>query len=335
MLFNKKPFDFIAIGDMTTDVFIELRDAWVENDNPTKTKELCMRFGDKIPYQKVDTIPAVGNSPNATVSAHRLGLKSALITNTGSDKYGKEQIAQLKKEGISTKNVRIHKNMDSNYNFILRWKAERTILVKHHEYDYTLPKIPETRWLYLSSLAENSLRYHQEIADYLEKNPKVKLAFQPGTFQIKLGAENLSRLYKRSILFFCNKEEAKHILKTQEDDIKILLVKMQQLGPKIIIITDGPSGAYVYDGNEIWLGPMYPDPITPIDRTGAGDAFASTFTSAMSLGKSIKEALIWGPINSMSVVQHVGAQKGLLSRVALEKYIKNAPEDYIPKKINF
>ncbi|MDA0987083.1 MAG: hypothetical protein O3A55_05730, partial [Bacteroidetes bacterium] len=31
--------------------FIELEDAWIETDNPEKSKELCMRFGDKIPYK--------------------------------------------------------------------------------------------------------------------------------------------------------------------------------------------------------------------------------------------------------------------------------------------
>ena len=66
----------------------------------------------------------------------------------------------------------------------------------------------------------------------------------------------------------------------------------------------------------------------PLDRTGAGDAFSSTFTSALANGKSLEDALLWGPINSMSVVQYVGAQKGLLSREKLEEYLKNAPESY-------
>jgi len=80
--------------------------------------------------------------------------------------------------------------------------------------------------------------------------------------------------------------------------------------------------------------PMYPDPAEPVDRTGAGDAFASTFTTAIALGKTPDEALSWGPINSMSVVQYVGAQAGLLSREALEELLRNRPEEYIAKKIS-
>jgi len=336
MFFRKSPkstLDFVAIGDIVTDAFIELQDAWIENDNPEKNKELCMRFGDKIPYKKVDVVPAVGNSPNAAVSAHRLGLKSALVTNFGDDNYGRDMLEQIKKEGLDTRFIKIHKGVGSNYHFVLRWKAERTILVKHYEYEYSLPNLGSPKWLYLSSLAENSLPYHEMIADYLEKHPETKLAFQPGTFQIKLGKEKLARLYKLSELFFCNKEEAQRILGTEEQAFKKLLEMMHALGPKIIVITDGPNGAYAFDGNETWFGPMYPDPKEPVDRTGAGDSFASTFTSVLALGKGIDEALQWGPINSMSVVQYVGAQAGLLSREKLEEYLKSAPADYKPKKL--
>ena len=330
---TKSTLDFVAIGDIVTDAFIELQDAWIENDNPEKNKELCMRFGDKIPYKKVDVVAAVGNSPNATVSAHRLGLKSALVTNFGDDKYGQDKMEQIKKEGLDTRFIKIHKGVGSNYHFVLRWKAERTILVKHYEYEYVLPDLGSPKWLYLSSLAENSLPYHEQIADYLEKNPEVKLAFQPGTFQMKLGAEKLARLYKLSELFFCNVEEAQNILNTDEKDIKNLLSGMHNLGPRIVVITDGPNGAYVSDKQDVWHGPMYPDPAPPVDRTGAGDSFSSTFTSALALGESLETALAWGPINSMSVVQYVGAQAGLLSREKLEEYLKNAPADYKPKKI--
>lgn len=325
--------DFVAIGDTVTDAFIELQDAWIETDNPEKSKELCMHFGDKLPYKKVDIVAAVGNSPNAAVSAHRLGLSTALVTNIGDDDYGKEMLGQMKKEGLDTRFVKVHSGIGSNYHFVLRWKAERTILVKHYEYEYALPDLGEPKWIYLSSLAENSLPYHEMIADYLEAHPETKLAFQPGTFQMQLGKEKLSRLYKLSEIFFCNKEEAQRILGHTENDIKKLLEEMHNLGPKMVVITDGPEGAYVYDGKDAWHGPMYPDPAPPVDRTGAGDSFSSTFTSALALGKSIEEALLWGPINSMSVVQKVGAQEGLLKKSDLEKFLKEAPKDYVVTKL--
>ena len=108
---------------------------------------------------------------------------------------------------------------------------------------------------------------------------------------------------------------------------------MKKLGPKIPVITDGPKGAYALDGDDAWYMPIYPDPAPPVDRTGAGDSFASTFTAAIALGFPVSVALSWGPINSMSVVQYIGAQKGLLSRKFLEEYLMHAPADYVAKKI--
>jgi len=331
---NSGQIDFIGVGDIVTDAFIELDEAWIETDNPKKDKELCMKFGSKLPYKGSVVVPAVGNSPNASVSAKRLGLKTAICTNLGDDRFGKEQLAALDAQGVSTECVKIHKGMDSNYHYVLRFGAERTILVKHQEWDYKLlmPK-KAPRAIYLSSLAANSLEFHNEIANYLKENPETKLVFQPGTFQMKLGYEALKDLYQHAWLFFCNKEEANKILGSEEQDIVKLLEMLNQKGIEIPIITDGPNGAYAFEKGIVWRAPMYPDPKPPVDRTGAGDSFASTVASALLLGRPLEEALLWGPINSMSVVQYIGAQEGLLTREKLEEYLKNAPEEYKVEKI--
>ena len=331
-----KNFDFIAIGDITTDAFIKLSgdDASVESSEDGSKSKICLSFGDKIEYDSVTEVSAVGNSPNAAVSAHRLGLNSALVTNLGDDLNGKKMIEALESEGVNKDFVKIHKDKGSNYHYVLWYEEERTILVKHHEYDYELPDMGKPKWLYFSSVGENSMDYHHAIAKYVKDNPEVSLAFQPGTFQIRLGYEKLKDLYEVCGLFFCNKQEAQRILKTDEKDIKKLLESMHALGPKIAVVTDGPNGAYAYDGTDMWQMPMYPDPKPPVDRTGAGDSFSSTVTSALALGKTLPEALSMGPINSMSVVQHVGAQEGLLSMEKLKEFLANAPTDYKPTKIN-
>src|SRR3989344_511913 len=327
--------DILAVGDMTTDAFIRVKDASVHCDINRDKCELCLKFADKVPYEFVEVIRAVGNSANAAVSAARLGLKSALMANIGKDVNGKECVAELKKNKVATKYITVHKKMETNYHYVLWFEDERTILVKHQlfPYKFVAPR-KSPHWLYLSSLAENSLPYHLEIADYLKKHPETKLAFQPGTFQMKLGREKLSDLYRLSQVFFCNTEEARRILGiTDHIEFAPLLEKMRALGPKIVVITDGPKGAYVDDGLHKLFMPPYPDPKPPYERTGAGDAFASTFVAALALGRSLEEALMWAPINSMSVVQDIGAQRGLLSREKLEQYLKAAPVDYKPRRI--
>ena len=87
------------------------------------------------------------------------------------------------------------------------------------------------------------------------------------------------------------------------------------------------------DESGAYFMPPYPDPKPPVNRTGAGDAFASTFVSYLALGKPPLEALRRASINSAYVVQHIGAQKGLLARDALETYLHTAPADYQPRQI--
>lgn len=327
---NPDQLDFLAVGDIVTEPFIRLKDAQVHCAIDNEDCTISMRFGDKIPYESAEVIPAVGNASNAAVAAARLGARAALVTDIGDDAVGEGDKARLREEGVGTEYVRTHTGMRSNYHYVLWYNDDRTILVKHEEYPYQFPaSAAAPKWMYLSSLADHSLPYHEDIEHYLAAHPETKLAFQPGTFQIKLGAEKLKRLYERSALFFCNKEEAERVLNLPAGtDMKNLLIALRELGPETVIITDGAHGAHMYDGSSMHTVPMYPDPKPPFERTGAGDAFASTIAVALALGKPIKEALLWGPINAMAVVQQVGAQKGLLSREALEKLLADAPAHY-------
>ncbi len=92
-------------------------------------------------------------------------------------------------------------------------------------------------------------------------------------------------------------------------------------------MTDGANGAYAYDGEKIFFVPIY-NTDSSYESTGAGDSFAAGVISALILDKKLEEALLWGPINAMSVVSYVGAQKGLLSREKITEYLVNAPENY-------
>jgi ribokinase len=327
-----KQIDFLAIGDIATEPFIRITDAEASCDLQGEHCKICFRFGDKIPYESAEICRAVGNSPNVAVGASKLGVNSTLISYVGDDLVGRQNIESLMKDGVNIDHMKIVPGMESNYHYVLWYANERTILVKHIEFPYSFADdVPEAKWVYLSSLAPNSGEYHKEIGEYLKKFPNTKLAFQPGTFQIKLGLEVLKDIYLSTEILFCNYIEAKRILETEESDKVKLLKMLHALGPKVIVMTDGLSGAYAYDGKDFLFVPVYST--ESFESTGAGDAFASAMISAIILGKDLKEAFLWGPINSMSVVSQVGAQKGLLTREKLEEYLANAPEDYKVSKI--
>lgn len=325
--------DVISIGDIVTDVFIKLFDDQAHVYSNEHGRWLAVPFGTKIPFDKAETIKGVGNAANAAVAFARLGLNSAFVTNVGDDQTGRDMISALHDNKVDSRFVRINPDKVSNVHYVLRYDVERTILIRHEAYDYHWPHLRPNempKWVYFSSVSEHAMEYHDQIADWLEDNPEVKLAFQPGTFQIDAGVERLARLYRACEVLIVNREEAVQITGGDYHNYHDLLGRMHGLGTKVAVITDGPNGAVASDGKDIYSMPLYPDPAPPVDRTGAGDAFASTFVAALIKGNTIAGALQWAPINSMSVLQKVGAQEGLLSEAELEHFLSQSPENYRP-----
>jgi ribokinase len=329
-------FDIMSVGDIVTDDFIKLLDKEEKVEHQKDGGEwLAMPFGTKIPFDHHEVVPAVGNASNAAVACARLGLNTSFVTNVGGDEAGRQMIHTLDEAGVDHRFVRVNPKNKSNYHFVLWYKTERTILIKHEAYDYRWPDIKEVdtpEWLYFSSVSDHAIDFHDEVSDWLDQHPDVKLAFQPGTYQMKAGADRLKRIYQRSQVLILNREEAVTVGGGNHHDVHDLINKLHELGPKIVVVTDGPDGAYASDGGNRLKMPLYPDIAPPSDRTGAGDAFASTFVAALAKGNNLEGALQWAPINSMSVCQKTGAQAGLLSEAKLDDYLKKSPDWYKPER---
>ena len=320
----------LAVGDIISDAFIKLsEDAVQVYTDDQGVKRLSFELGAKLPYDGVDIVEAVECSPNAAVSMSRLGLDVSLMSWFGDDEPGKGIMTYLKKQGVHTDELVVENGKKTNYHYVLRYGAERTKFQRFEDYSYEwhAPK-RHPDWLYLGVLGEKTWPLHEGMLQYLEANPDVKLAFQPGMYHLQWGAEKLQGFYRRAEVVIVNREEAVTITGGNHDDVHDLINKLHELGAKVAVVTDGPEGAYASDGNKRLKMPLYPDPEPPLDRTGAGDAFASTFVGSLAQGHDIESALERAPINSMSVCQKLGAQAGLLSEKALEKWLEKAPDWY-------
>lgn len=325
--------DVLSVGDVVTDAFIRLLDDQAHVQHNAHGDWLTMPFGKKIPFDHVEVVEAVGNAANASVSFARLGLKGGLVANVGGDQNGRDIICSLHADDVDTRFVHINPDKKSNYHYVLWYKEERTILIKHEEYDYYWPHLTEKEipdWVYFSSISKNAMPFHDDLVEWLERHEDVKLAFQPGTFQINAGVHRLAKLYKRTEVLLLNRDEAVEVAGGRRNDVHDLFDKLHNLGPKIVVITDGPHGASASCGEGRFKMAAYPDPKPPYERTGAGDAFSSTFVAALIKGSNVEVALQWAPINAMNVVQYVGAQKGLLSEHAITELLKKAPAWYKP-----
>lgn len=317
-------YDFIAIGDSTLDVFLQLSEASLSCQINKEQCLLCLEYAEKIPVDSVTKIAGAGNASNAAVGASRMGLKSAIVSVLGKDEIGKEIMGGWKKEKVSTKYVTFDAKHDTNYSTVLNFKGERTILVHAEKRSYTLPKLDGAKWIYYTSMGPGHERLEKQLLVHLKKNPHQQLCFNPGTKQLRRGLASIKPVVARSDIFIVNKQEAELLLGDGERPIPNLLVALKHLGPKIVVITDGPNGSHATDGDKMWSLGIFSGPV--VERTGAGDSYATAFTCAIELGWSIPDAMRAGTANGWSVVQYIGPQKGLLDknkmRAALKKFSK-------------
>lgn len=313
-------YDLITIGDATIDTFLFIDDALVNCSLNKEQCLLCVNYADKLPVQKIHRTVA-GNAANNAIGSARLGLKTAFVTTLGDDGSGEWIFSKLQHERVDTKFVRLNKKLETNSSTVLSYKGERTIFVYHAPREYALPpRLAKPRAVYYTSVGEHHVAYNRQIAAFVRRAGAL-LAFNPGTYQLRAGKKALAPVLAQTNFLFVNKEEAARLVGVR-DDVRGYLVALHALGPQVVVVTDGPNGAYVFDGGS---GKTYfvGIPHTPVvERTGAGDAFAAGFVSAQLHGKSLCEAMCWGVMNASSVIMHVGPQHGLLTRAGLHAFHK-------------
>ncbi len=320
--------DIVTIGDSVIDTFLILNDATKQCHINKKNRELCLNFADKIPITHSDQSVG-GNAANVAIGTKKLGCSTAIITEIGDDISGSVIFNVLSDAKIETKYIKICKNAQTRYSVILNFQSERTILSYQAKRSYSLPKIPQTKWIYYTSLSAGFEKIQHKLITHLKKNPAIRLAMNPGSYQMSSGLSEIKKILPYTDVLVVNKEEACE-LAGQKKDIPKLLTLLHKKGISHVVITDSTNGSYSYDGEQILHMPTYN--IKAIARTGAGDAYTSGLLSALIHKKTLAEAMQWGTSNAGGVIQKVGAQRGLLSMRGTKALIKKYPK-VVPKKI--
>jgi len=330
-LTSAQRFDVVSVGDVASDLFIRLADDAVTERVDERGRWLEIPFGAKVPFDRGPTVSAGGSAANAAVAMARLGLRVSLAAFLAHDDVGFGLLGALHAEGVDTRLVHLDDPAHTNRDFVLLFRGERTIFVSREEFDYHWPHLRPSEvpaWLYVTSLGRGARHYEDQIADWLGENPSVKLALQPGTFQIEAGAARLARLYTRADALVCSRSDAAAIGGAPAGEPAALLESLLALGPATVVVVDEVGGAVASDGTTRFEVPAFPDSSAPLDRTGATDAFAATLCSALVAGASLTEALRRSPLNYMSVSHELGSQAGLLKARALDEELAEATASY-------
>jgi len=290
--------DFLCVGDATQDNFFFIHEASVHCDLNNANCELILRYGNKIPVEKIGQ-SLVGNAANVSVGLARLGIQTALSTVFGDDDRGAWIKKQLMLANVNLDSSLTEANRESNLSSIIVFKSERTILSFHAHGVKDIENLPKAKWIYLtSSPGPDSAPLFAKILKYKQDYPEVKIAFNPYVVDLKKGREFLQPVIEITDILFVNKSE-------QE--------VLGSYGPKITAVTDDGNGAKVFEkGQEVLFGPAKSTEV--VETTGAGDAFSSGFLAGYFYHEDLKMALDWALKNSASVVSKMGAIEGLLTR---------------------
>jgi ribokinase len=295
-------FDIVTFGSAVVDIF-------VNTDVAEKNNFISYPTGGKILVKDLK-FDIGGGGTNTAVAFSRLGFRTGCISKIGSDENGKEILNCLKRERIKFLGG-VQNGSKTGCSIILDSKGgERTILTYKGANDEISQKNIRrfrTKWLYLSSMLEKSFETQKKLAGIL-KRKKVKIAFNPSSYLIK--NEDLSQLLKITDILILNKEEAEMLLKKEHSQEKNLLRGLYKLTLGIVIITNKDKSIECYDGKKKYS--LVPHKIKVVERTGAGDAFASGFVAGIIAKRSIMDSLRLGLRESESVIRYFGAKNNLL-----------------------
>jgi ribokinase len=320
-------YQIITVGESTIDAFMTLANANQSCQFDHEHNAICFTHGDKIDVDRYDFLLG-GNATNVAVGLTRLGVKATLCSETGDDEFSIKIRNGLASERIERLFVHQIRGA-SNFAVVINVKGDRTVFVQdvEREHDFQLTDVT-CDMVYLTSLGRKWQEPYRKIVDFV-KEQNATLAFNPGSRQMHEGRETVDYIVKHTAILFVNKEEGEHLLfgkavegsSNEKEYIKELLTKLRKIGPKTVVMTNGMHGSYALDEAEgFHFQAMSPG--EAVERTGAGDAYASGFLAAASHGECLPDSMQWGSINSASVVGHIGAQAGLLSKDEMEELVK-------------
>ncbi len=288
---SDKPFDVAGLGMNSAD-HLCLVPRYPQFD--TKT-EIC-RF-EKLPGGQVAT---------AMAFLSRLGAKVKYIGKVGSDDLGQMVLADLRKEGIELSAVSVAEGVSNQCAFIIidQSTGERTILWKRDPRlnfepgDFCKGDVTCARILYLDG--------HDGDAALLAAGWAAEESI-PVVIDLDKAVPECTKLVAKVDFLICSSNIPAEL--TGCNATEGALLAMRRLCGGFIAVTLGGAGAMAVVGDECVRFPGYP--ITPVDTTGAGDAFHAGFVYGLLRNWPLNDIMSFANAAAALNCREIGAKAGL------------------------
>jgi ribokinase len=310
-------YDVITIGSNTVDVFVYTDKTRTFSIKTLDDEERYIAFpiGSKLIIDELDFYTG-GGGTNTAVCLSRLGLKTGYLGKVGEDIQASQILEKLKKEKVDFLGTRGgYRNKRSGYSVILDSLEKRRTILTHKGindflfYDEIDIEKIRAEWFCMTSMMDESFKTLEKLARYASRNG-IKVLFNPSNYLCEKGADYLEDIINNTTVFVLNDEESNLLVGKKGKSKKLRSLK--EMGPEIIVITEGSEPVHCLDDRDNHFI-LYPPETRVVEATGAGDAFAATFLAGLIKKEDIKYALKLASINSQSILKYRGAKKKLLT----------------------
>jgi ribokinase len=253
-----------------------------------------------------------GKGANQAVQCAKLGQRVVFIGAVGRDSRGRECRANLEWQGVECHLAEVDSPTGIGVNNILGDGELHGTIVRGANGEVTSDWVQQNHGLFRTA---SFLLIQNEIP--AEANAEaIRQAHKAGALVVYNAAPadpGNATLLSSCDYLIVNEEEAKAYLGDSyagTDDMREVIVGLKKFCPRVIL-TLGAAGSLILVDVEVHRVPAIP--VTPVDTTGAGDAFIGAFTSALNTGIADLDAAKIASGVAAQATMGIGAQTTMAS----------------------
>lgn len=266
----------------------------------------------ETPFGKTDKIIG-GAASYISLAASYFTKKSKLVAVVGED-FPASFIQTLQHKGVDTEGLQIKQGEKSFFwsgKYHTDMNSRDTLITELNVLGNFDPIIPDSyqdcEYLMLGNLTP---AVQQTVLNRLKKRPKL-VVMDTMNFWMEVALDDLKQTLKMVDVLTINDEEARQL--SGEYSLVKAAAKIQEMGPKYLIIKKGENGALLFHGKDVFFAPALPLEEV-FDPTGAGDTFAGGFIGYLAKTDDIsfenmKNAIIYGSAMASFCVEKFGTER--------------------------
>jgi sugar/nucleoside kinase (ribokinase family) len=288
----------------------------------------------ETPFGKVDRIIG-GSAMYVAWSASNFYQPIRQVSIIGGD-FPQQEMDALAERGVDFEGVEVVKDGKSFFwsgRYHMDMNTRDTLVTDLNVLEQFNPQLPDSyqdcEFLMLGNLVP---AVQMSVINQLKKRPKL-IVLDTMNFWMEVAMDDLKKAIKMVDVLLVNDSEARQL--SGEYSLVKAAAKIQEMGPKFLIIKKGEHGALLFHDKNVFFAPALPLEDV-FDPTGAGDTFAGGFIGHLARTKDIsfenmKTAIIVGSALASFCVEKFGPSR--LQELTMED-IENRIDEFV-ELVNF